>query len=91
MPAKSRHKKGKFSPQRKQRTNISPAPRPPAMTAPQPVAPKQPANKARSTPPPAAEPMALPLSYSTVSKELKTIGIIGGILLVVLIVIGILL
>ncbi len=88
MPAKSRRRKGKYSPQRKQqRKNISQRQAAPVQQA---VAPKVSSPKPKITIPQTPAPMAIPASYSTVSTELKTIGIMGGILLVVLIVIALL-
>ena len=88
MPAKSRRRKGKFSPQRKpQTTTATSQPVTPVQKS---VAPKEPVSKTKPAPQ-APTPMAVPMSYSTISAELKTIGIIGGALLIALIVIAILL
>jgi hypothetical protein len=88
MPAKSRRKKGKFSPQRKQQVTAASqqSPRP----VQQAVVSKQPTSRPITSTPQAAAPAAKSFSYSNVPTELKTIGIIGGILLIALIVIAIL-
>ena len=88
MPAKSRRRKGKFSPQRKPQVNTVTTQQAQVQKS---VAPKESVPKPKSTAPQAPTPMAIPASYTTISSELKTIGIIGGALLVVLIVIAILL
>jgi hypothetical protein len=89
MPAKSRRRKGKFTPQRKpQTTTATSRPVAPAQKS---VVPKEFVPKGKSSAPQAPAPMAIPMSYSTISAELKTIGIIGGALLIALIVIAILL
>jgi hypothetical protein len=91
MP-KSRHRKGKFSPQSKKR-------REPVR---QPATPKPPAAaqagesvsrpKIVTPPPRAATPTArtaaVPITSHNVTTELKTIGILAGILLVILVVLA---
>jgi hypothetical protein len=89
MPAKSRRRKGKFSPQRKQQINTAPTQT--AAPVQQSVAPKESSPRPKSSAPQAPTPMAIPASYSKINTELKTIGIIGGALLIALIVIAILL
>jgi len=93
MP-KSRRRKGKFSPQSKKRREQV---RQPAMPKP-PVAAQtgEPVSRPRQvgvvTPPSAAAPTAkvaaVPATHGNVTTELKTIGILAGILLVILIVLA---
>lgn len=92
MP-KSRRRKGKFSPQSKKRREQV---RQPAMPKP-PVAAQtgEPLARPRQvgvvTPPsaaPTAKVAAVPATHGNVTTELKTIGILAGILLVILIVLA---
>ncbi|OGO40462.1 MAG: hypothetical protein A2147_09180 [Chloroflexi bacterium RBG_16_57_8] len=87
MP-KPKHRRGKYSAQRRPQA-VAPgrpgSPQPPAAST------QQAAVRPKATAPPAPAPMALPLSYSTISTELKTIGILAGVMLVALIVIALML
>ena len=88
MPAKSRRRKGKFSPQRKPQVSTVTTQQAQVQKT---VAPKESVPKPKLTAPQAPAPLAMPASYATIRSELKTIGIIGGVMLVALIVIAILL
>ena len=96
MPPRSKRKKGKYSPQRSQAraAQVStgapqPAPAATAPRAPQQATTPRPVVRPRAVAPSPATPMALPVSYSTISTELKTIGIMFVVMLVALIVIAV--
>ena len=102
MPSRSKHKKGKYSPQRSQPKPVPARPESPSVAAaglqggtPRPKAagatsgPQVAAPRPRTAAAPApAAPVALPQSYATISTELKTIGIMAGVMLVALIVLA---
>jgi hypothetical protein len=100
MPAKSKRRKGKYIPQRKPQTNVaaqqatapakqSAAATPVATTKTSVAANKGPASRSKGGTPQGSTQMAIPASYSTISREMKTIGIMGGALLIILVVIAI--
>jgi hypothetical protein len=96
MPAKSKRRKGKYvqrKPQRKPQGNVAASQsvgsvQQSAMVNTAPVT-KEAGPRKKAGIQPAAAPIATPTSYLTTSNELRTIGIIGGSLLIALIIIAI--
>jgi hypothetical protein len=88
MP-KSKHRKGKYSPQR--RPQAAAPVRAAQSQTPSAAAPQASVVRPKPAAPAAAAPPALPLSYSTISTELRTIGILAGLMLIALIVIAVVL
>ena len=89
MPAKSRRKKSKFSPQRRPQgeATVRQAAAQPVRT--QPSAPSSPPmSKPRAAAPVPQGPVTLPIPHTSVSTELKTIGILAGALVVILVILA---
>lgn len=87
MP-KPKHRKGRYSPQQRQkavatsRTPVSPQTRATAAIQPGAV-------RAKATATSGSTPLAAPISPIGISRELKTIAVLGGLMLIALVVIAI--
>lgn len=91
MSPKSRRRKGKFSAQRSHAKGVPSRTTPAGPTVPSAVQPAAVARPKKVLAPEAPSPKVLSFAYSNISTELKTIGIMAGALLVVLIVVAIVL
>ena len=88
MPAKSRRKKGRFSPQRQPQNA---APRPAAVQPPQTrpvIASSATVARPKTAAPVSQGPATLPIPHTNVVVELRTIAVLAGVLVVVLVVLS---